>query len=99
MSLTPTLPMVPEDEPQAGGQADGRRRREEAIRSGVLESLGLPGQLYRVAVMPLWRDHYRVNVLTGADATSARIAHSYFVAANDGGVIASSVPKITRQYP
>ena len=98
MSLTPTLPMVPEDEPQAGGQADGRRRREEAIRSGVLESLGLPGQLYRVAVMPLWRDHYRVNVLTGADATSARIANSYFVVTDDRGTIVRTTPKIRKEY-
>jgi hypothetical protein len=51
-----------------------------------------------VAVLPLWADHYRVNVLTGPDAATARIADSFFVVADGRGNIVRSVPKITRLY-
>ena len=96
--LPPTLPTAPGDEPQPGGDADGRRRREAAIRSAVLGALGRPGQLYRVAVVPLWDDHYRVNVLTGPDPTSVRTPHSYFVVADESGAILRSTPAIRKQY-
>lgn len=69
-----------------------------AIRGGVLGILGRPGNLYRVAVLPLWDDCYRVNVLTGPDAATARVADSFFVVADDRGAIVRSVPAITRQY-
>jgi hypothetical protein len=49
-------------------------------------------------VRPLWQDHYRVNVFIGADAASAKIAHSYFLVVNSDGNIIASTPKITRQY-
>jgi hypothetical protein len=68
------------------------------IRGEVLTALGRPPGMFRVAVFPLWQNHYRVNVLTGADALSVRIRHSYFVTANDEGDIRSSDPVITRQY-
>ncbi len=98
MPMTPMIPMVPGDEPQTSKRTDSQRRQEETIRSRILDSAGMPSQLYRVAVIPLWRNHFRVNVLTGADATSVRIANSYFVVSDDGGNIVRASPTI-RQGP
>jgi hypothetical protein len=64
----------------------------------VLHALGEPRNLLRVQVCQVWRQHYRVNVLVGADITSARIAHSYFVESDGDGNIARSVPKIAKLY-
>ena len=75
-----------------------RGRREGAIRTNVLAALGWPDDLYRVAVRPLWGDHYRVNVLTGDDPTTARIRHSYFLAADRRGNIIEVTPRIARLY-
>jgi len=41
--------------------------------------------LHKVQVRRLWDDHYRVNVLIGEDAASAKIANSYFVEADGDG--------------
>jgi hypothetical protein len=94
------LPARPADggPPPTGGE-EPRSIANAAIRAGVIGALGRPADLYQVTVQPLWPGRYRVNVWTGADATSARVAHSYFVAADDAGVIASTNPRITRQYP
>ena len=56
--------------------------REYAIRVNVLAALGRPANLHRVNVLPLWGDHYRVNVVTGSDPTAVLIPHSYFLAAD-----------------
>jgi hypothetical protein len=77
---------------------DGPGMREGAIRAGVLAALGRPGRLFRVAVVPVWGDHYRVNVMTGDDPTAVRIPHSYFVAADGRGNILASTPAIRREY-
>jgi hypothetical protein len=74
-------------------------RREGAIRAGVLAALGRPDRLFRVAVVPLWGDHFRVNVVTGDDPGAVRIPHSYFVAADGRGNIVESMPAIRREYP
>jgi len=42
-------------------------------------------------------NNYRVNVFVG-DAVSAKVAHSFFVAADGDGKIVSSTPAITREY-
>jgi hypothetical protein len=68
------------------------------IQNKVLASLGRPSGLYRVAVIPLWLNHYRVNVLIGDDPTAVRIAHSYFVAADEAGRILTATPPLTRLY-
>lgn len=93
---TPTLPRAPDPEPLPGGKGFGDQRPEAVIRARILHALGERDRVYRVAVVPLWRGHYRVNVLTGVDAATARIAHSYFVVADDRGAIAHSVPEIAR---
>ena len=68
--------------------------RNTLIGEQVIHTLGQPDGLQRVQVRPLWEDHYRVNVLVGADAASAMIAHSYFVEADADGNIIESTPKI-----
>ena len=68
--------------------------RNTLIGEQVIHRLGQPDGLQRVQVRPLWQDHYRVNVLVGANAASALIAHSYFVEADADGNIIESTPKI-----
>jgi hypothetical protein len=69
------------------------------IREAIVTSLGRPPGLYRVAVLPIWQGHYRVNVLIGPDATAVRIPHSYFVVVGDDDAIIRSIPPIIRLYP
>ena len=64
-----------------------------------MAALGRPPGLFEVTVRTLWENHFRVNVLIGPDATSVRIAHSYFVQARENGDIISAIPQITRLYP
>ncbi len=68
------------------------------IRRQVIRSLGSPGDLLKVQVRPVGGDRYRVNVLVGKDATSARIADSFFLTADDEGTIVTSTPAIARRY-
>ena len=75
-----------------------RRQRKTVIRKQVIDALGQPHDLYGVQVRHLWDDHYRVNVLAGVDAASAKVAHSYFLLADSEGNILASTPKITKQY-
>ncbi len=93
---TPTKP--PPGEPEADLPVPSSRKREEAIRAGVLAALGRPAQLYRVAVVPLWDNNFRVNVVTGDESSGVLIANSYFVKADDVGTILGSEPPIRRQY-
>jgi hypothetical protein len=87
---------------QAGNPADlhqpERTPHDEVIGGQVLRALGRPSALHRVQVRQLWEGHYRVNVLVGADAASARVAHSYFLVAGEDGTILASTPKILRRY-
>ena len=89
------LPVVDGDRPPA--EATGTDR-EGAIRAGVLAALGRPARLFRVVVVPLWGDHFRVNVVTGADPTAVRIPHSYFLTADARGNIIEVTPRIDRSY-
>ncbi len=70
--------------------------REETIRARVLAALGRPTGLVKVAVLPLWDDHFRVNVWAGTGA--AAIPNSYFVTADERGTILHVEPPIQRQY-
>jgi hypothetical protein len=78
------------------------RRQERAacqkrIGEQVIKALGHSDHVRTVQVRSLWSQHYRVNVLVGADAASAMIAHSYFVEADLEGNIIESTPKINVQ--
>ena len=98
MSKTTKLPLAPQGEPEPVKTADVGRQREAAIRAGVLTALGRPARLFRVAVVRVWGDNYRVNVLTGEDPTAVQIPNSYFVTADDRGAILGSTPPIRKQY-
>jgi hypothetical protein len=68
------------------------------IAEQVVHLLGKPENLHQVQVRPLWGNYFRVNVLTGPDAASFRVANSYFLRADGDGNIVESTPKIIRQY-
>lgn len=74
------------------------QQRKAEVGKHVMHILGRPDNLYTVQVRELWEDHYRVNVLVGADATSVRCAHSYYVVADSEGSIIASTPTIKREY-
>jgi hypothetical protein len=71
--------------------------QSDAVGENVLRALGRPQNLFAVQVRPLWGDHYRVNVLVGADVTSIKIAHSYFLTVGLDGSLRSE-PAITATY-
>jgi hypothetical protein len=79
-------------------EEQGNRRRDALLGGQVLRALGQPGVPHAVQVRPLWDGHYRVNVFVGADITSLRVAHSYFLVTDGDGAILSATPPITRQY-
>jgi hypothetical protein len=91
---SPALP----DEEAASAKRSRAERLAAAVGVSVVNTLGRPAGLYRVSATRLWENFYRVNVLTGADAVSSRIAHSFFVAANEQGNVIESTPPITRLY-
>jgi hypothetical protein len=92
------MPTQAQDKQHTDPEIQKRQQRNAVIGKHVLHTLGQPGDLHRVQVRPLWEDHYRVNILVGADAVSAKVAHSYFLVADSDGNIIASTPKITRQY-
>ena len=75
-----------------------RERLQGLIAAAVLRALGRPDDLQAVQVRWLWDDNYRVNVLTGADAASAVIAHSHFLRADAAGLIVEASPAIEKRY-
>jgi len=68
------------------------------IKQQVIQTLGKPSNLINVQVRPVWDNHYRVNVLVGSDAATARIANSYFLMVDSEGSVIASTPKIGKQY-
>ena len=85
---------TPEQERDEREARPEREDRDARIRQRVMHTLGQHDLPYAVQVRPLWGDHYRVNVFVGADATSARIARSYFVQADAEGNIIESTPEL-----
>jgi len=75
-----------------------RETHNALIGEQVIHTLGRPGRLFKVQVRPLWENYYRVNILIGEEAVSARIANSFFVEADGDGNIAKTTPQITTQY-
>jgi hypothetical protein len=88
----------PQRELQNAIAQDTQDNLKALLGEQVLHALGEPRNLLRVQVCPVWQQHYRVNVLVGADITSARVAHSYFVESDCDGNIARAVPKIAKLY-
>jgi hypothetical protein len=96
--LGKTVPAERHDKQPAAHDDPEHQQRSTVIGARILRILGQPGELHRVQVRFLWEDHYRVNVFGGADAATAKVAHSYFLPADGGGNIVASSPPITRQY-
>jgi hypothetical protein len=69
------------------------------VEEQVIHRLGNPVGLRNVQVRRLWENRYRVNVLVGDSAASARIANSYFVKADSDGNIVESNPEMTNLCP
>ncbi len=68
------------------------------ITASVLRELGTPVDLFRISVVRLWGSHYRVNVHSGSDAVSARVAHSFFLKVDEAGAVLAASPTIVRLY-
>ncbi len=92
------MPTIEQEQQDMSKAATERRQREGFISNRVLMALGQPPDLLRVHVRRLWENRYRVNIVVGVDAASARIASSYFVVADGAGNILQAVPEITKQY-
>ena len=71
---------------------------DDLLRKHVIRSLGSPGNLLKMQVKPIGGDRYRVNVFVGKDASSGRIAHSFFLTTDEEGNILASSPEIVRLY-
>jgi hypothetical protein len=78
------------------------QHRREALNAvigeQVIHILGEPSNLLQTQVRLLWNNSYRVNLLVGADAASAKVVNSYFVKTDSDGNILESTPKLTKQY-
>jgi len=77
----------------------------EHLERQVIERLGEPENLHKIAVKPLWDDFYRVNVICEEEAegiqmalSQYRITDSFFVQASPEGGIIRSKPEITKRY-
>jgi hypothetical protein len=92
------MPTQQRPEPHAESEKSAPPQLNAVIGKQVMQRLGQPDNLQRVQVCRLWEDHYRVNVLVGADAASVKVAHSYFLEADGDGTILTSAPKIARRY-
>jgi len=68
---------------------------QSLIEEQVIHRLGAPAGLRKVQVRRLWDAHYRVNVLVGENAASAKITNSYFVESDNDGNIVKSNPNLT----
>jgi hypothetical protein len=92
------MPTKEQGKQQAKPAKQTHEQRSGFIAGQLLQVLGRPPALYRVEVRHLWENHYRANVFVGTDAASTRIAHSFFLAADEDGNVLASVPDITRTY-
>ena len=94
MAKRAEAPPAGESEPAVPAQG----QMTTAISRNVMTALGRPGDFLRVTVRQVTGAGYRVNVMTGGDATSTRIAHSFFVTADEHGNVTASAPVIVKQY-
>ena len=88
--------------PPSEQHIDLERHKRETLNAligkRVIHTLGEPADLLQVQVRRLWENHYRVNILIGADVASGKVANSYFLLADGDGNILQSTPKILKQY-
>ena len=74
------------------------KKLANAICLQVMTALGRPSDFLRITSRQVTLNGFRVNVLTGTDASSARISHSFFVTADADGRVKTSAPVILKQY-
>jgi hypothetical protein len=79
-------------------QARESRSVEAEVGENVMRDLGRPAGLHHVQARRVFGDNYRVNVFVGEGAASAKVAHSFFVAADADGKVVGSSPPIARRY-
>jgi hypothetical protein len=84
--------------PAAEAEVVTEDRSPMVICRQVMAALGRPADFLRITARQVSSDNYRVNVLAGADASTARVAHSFFVTADDAGNVTGSSPSIVKQY-
>jgi hypothetical protein len=92
------MPKQQADSPEAGSEEQRVRRTHSLIEQHVSRALGLPKGLHKVQIRPLWGRCFRVNIVVGTEAASAKIAHSYFLVTDDLGSVVASTPAIVRLY-
>ncbi len=86
------------EQPKNTMQQDELEALDKLIREQVIEALGKPIDLHNVQIRKVWKNHYRVNVIVGANAGSVRVANSYFLVIDGDGNVTAATPKITKQY-
>jgi hypothetical protein len=91
------MPMAQQPEQHKDLEQQRRETQKALIREQVVHALGEPAGLHKVQVRQLWEDHYRVNVLVGPDAASAKIVNSYFLRSDSDGKIIASNPKLAKR--
>jgi hypothetical protein len=87
-----------EEQRRAEPEASERRSLEAAVGESVMHGLGRPAGLHHVQARRVFAGNYRVNVFVGEDVASAKVAHSFFVAADADGKVVESTPAINRVY-
>ena len=86
------------DQDQDRASRDRLQEQATAVCLSVMTALGRPADFFRISAVRVWEDRYRVNVQTGADPASVRVAHSFFVTVDERGKVIESNPQITRLY-
>ena len=89
---------IEQDKQQAEQMKRTNEQRSGIIVGQLMQALGRPTALYRVEVRHLWDNQFRANVFVGSTVTSTRIAHSFFLKADENGNIVASMPSISRKY-
>ena len=92
------MPNLQQLEQPKDKEPQNREAIHDIIREQVIRALGTPLDLLKVQVRLIGNERYRVNVLVGANASSARVGKSYFIVVDGAGRVISATPKITKQY-
>jgi hypothetical protein len=86
------------EQPNDEMRRDEHEAIDKRIREQVIQALGKPTDLRNVQVRKVRNDHYRVNVIVGANAACVRIANSYLLKVDSNGSLIAATPKITKLY-
>jgi hypothetical protein len=92
------MTIAPEEVRSPDTARQERPRLESLIARGVLGELGRPRDLHTVQVRRVFGGKFRVNVFVRADASTFRIAHSFFLEADEAGKVANCSPPLVRLY-